>query len=88
MKMVIKAFSIVMLMAASVQVFADDADDKAWIAKCQQDNAKEGATADTVTKYCTCMNNKMSDDEKLSITAWEQKNPSEMKACEAEAGWK
>jgi hypothetical protein len=34
------------------------------------------------------MNGKMSDDEKKSISAWEQAHPKEMAACEAEAGWK
>jgi hypothetical protein len=71
----------------SVPVWAD-ADDDAWIAKCLKDNKKEGASAEIVTKYCTCMNGKMSDDEKKSISAWEQAHPKEMAACEAEAGWK
>lgn len=84
----IGAFSIAMLILASGQAFATPEEDAAWIAKCEKDNAKEGAAAGTVTKYCTCMNNKMGEEEKLSITAWEEKHPAEMKACEAEAGWK
>ena len=71
----------------SIPVWADT-DDASWISKCQNDNKKEGATPETVTKYCTCMNNKMSDDEKKSISAWEKAHPKEMAACEAEAGWK
>ena len=39
-------------------------------------------------KYCTCMNNKMSDNETRSITQSEQNHIAERKACDAEAGWK
>lgn len=63
-------------------------DDANWVAKCVKDNAKENVSVETMTKYCTCMNSKMSDGETLSITAWEQKNPKEMAACEKESGWK
>jgi hypothetical protein len=74
-------------LAVSSQVFAG-ADDEAWIAQCAKDNAKEGATAEVVKKYCTCMNGKMDDSETKSISEWEQTHPDEMKACEKEAGWK
>ncbi|WP_295442146.1 hypothetical protein [uncultured Thiodictyon sp.] len=67
---------------------ADGGDDAAWIAKCVKDNAKEGAAAATVEKYCTCMNDKMGDDETKSVSGWEKTHPAEMKACEQEAGWK
>lgn len=73
--------------AASSLAFASSDDDK-WIAKCVKDNAKEGATATVVKKYCTCMNNKMDDNETKSISNWERTHPDEMKACEKEAGWK
>ncbi len=79
-------FFMVGAMASSLSYAG--ADDAAWIAKCVADNAKEGAAAETVQKYCGCMNNKMSDNETLSITAWEKSHPKEMAACEAEAGWK
>ena len=52
-----------------------------------QDN-KGGAAAEVVLKYCTCMNNKMSDNETQSITQWEKTHATERKACDAEAGWK
>lgn len=74
-------------LTASGQVFAG-ADDEAWIAQCVKDNAKEGAKAEVVKKYCTCMNDKMSDSETKSISEWEQTHPDETKACEKEAGWK
>ena len=34
------------------------------------------------------MNNKMSSNETLSITAWEKTHPKEVAACDKEAGWK
>jgi hypothetical protein len=88
MKKILGAFSIAMLMLVSAQAFATPEDDKAWIAQCEKDNAKEGAAVGTVTKYCTCMNDKMSEEEKKSVSEWEKSHATEMKACEAEAGWK
>ena len=64
------------------------ADDAKWVARCISDNADAKVSVDIVTKYCTCMNNKMDDNETRSISAWEKANPNEMKACEKEAGWK
>lgn len=66
--------------------FANE-DDANWVARCLRDNARENASVETITKYCTCMNNKMSDNETLSITAWERTHPNAMAACEKEAGW-
>jgi hypothetical protein len=34
------------------------------------------------------MNNKMDDNETLSITAWEKKHPAERKTCDKESGYK
>jgi len=65
-----------------------DADDMKWIAKCMQDNAGASVAPEVVTKYCTCMNNKMDSNETQSISTWEKSHPTEMKACEKEAGWK
>jgi hypothetical protein len=65
-----------------------DADDAAWIKKCVGDNKREGATPEVVAAYCSCMNGKMSNDETLSITAWEKTHPAEMAACDKESGWK
>jgi hypothetical protein len=66
---------------------AATADDVKWINQCVKDN-KGGAADDVVLKYCTCMNNKMSDNETQSITQWEKTHVAERKACDAEAGWK
>ena len=62
-------------------------DDVKWINQCVADN-KGDAPANVVLKYCTCMNNKMSDDETQSITQWEKSHPKERAACDKEAGWK
>jgi hypothetical protein len=81
------AFGILCLGSASTPARAD-ADDAAWIKKCVADNAKEGASEAVVASYCSCMNNKMSSTETLSITAWEKLHPKEMAECEKESGWK
>lgn len=84
--------SLAILMTAA-GVFAAGAasaatnDDVKWINQCVADN-KGGAAEDVVLKYCTCMNNKMSDTETQSITQWEKTHATERKACDAEAGWK
>ena len=65
-----------------------DADDAAWIKRCVSDNKGEDATPTVIAAYCSCMNNKMSSSETLSITAWEKKHPKERDACSKEAGWK
>jgi hypothetical protein len=62
-------------------------DDVKWINQCVNDNKGDAAEA-VVLKYCTCMNNKMSDSETQSITQWEKTHVAEQKACDKEAGWK
>lgn len=64
------------------------ADDAKWVAKCVKDNADAKVSVEVVTKYCTCMNNKMDDNETQSITQWEKTHQTEMNACEKESGWK
>jgi hypothetical protein len=63
-------------------------DDVKWINQCLRDNKDEGAKEEVVRKYCTCMNNKMDDNETRSITQWEKANPNAAKQCSAQAGWK
>lgn len=63
------------------------ADDLKWINKCIADNKRGGASAEVVRKYCICMNEKMDDNETLTITQWEKKNPAAQRACDKEAGW-
>ena len=62
-------------------------DDVKWINQCVKDNKGDAADA-VVLKYCTCMNNKMSENETQSITQWEKSHPAERSACDKEAGWK
>ena len=62
-------------------------DDVKWINQCVSDNKDEGQSAPVVLKYCTCMNNKMSNNETRSITQWEKANPNSQEACSKEAGW-
>jgi len=62
-------------------------DDVKWINQCVTDN-KGDAPDSVVLKYCTCMNNKMSENETQSITKWEKSHPAERTACDKEAGWK
>lgn len=86
MKLMVKML-VASALVVGTSAFAG-ADDEAWIKKCVKDNAKEGATAEVVKKYCTCMNEKMDDNETKSISNWEKTHPDEMKACEKAAGWK
>jgi hypothetical protein len=74
------------LMNTSAAFAQMSADDLAWINRCIADN-KRGAAQDVVRKYCICMNEEMDDNEKLSISAWEKKNPDAVKKCDKAAGW-
>ncbi len=62
-------------------------DDVKWINACVKDN--KGAASDgVILKYCTCMNEKMDNNESQSITQWEKTHVTERKACDTESGWK
>ncbi len=87
MKLTAIMFLLAGSMAVSSSAFAD-ADDAKWVAQCLKDNADAKVSVEVVTKYCTCMNNKMDSNETKSISQWEKTHPAEMKACEKEAGWK
>ena len=63
-------------------------DDAKWVAQCVQDNKDEKVGIEVITKYCTCMNNKMSVDVTQSITTWEKSHVAERTACDKESGWK
>jgi hypothetical protein len=63
------------------------ADDTKWITECVSDNKDEGQTAPVVLAYCSCMNNRMSNNETRSITQWEKANPNAQEACSKQAGW-
>lgn len=80
---------IAMLACIATPALADKtSDDSKWIGDCVIENKDEGQPADVVTKYCTCMNNEMSDDESRSVTEWEKANPKVMDKCSKDSGWK
>ena len=86
-----KTTAAVLLLAglcfASSAALAATTDDVKWINACVKDN--KGAAADAVIlKYCTCMNNKMDNNETQSITQWEKTHVAERRACDKESGWK
>jgi hypothetical protein len=86
-----KSIAFALLLAVSVlggRAAHADADDMKWVAQCLTDNKDEKASLDVVTKYCTCMNNKMSSNETQSITQWEKTHATERTACDKEAGWR
>lgn len=85
----ITAFLVALTAAAVFSLPAlAGSDDLKWIAQCLKDNADAKVAVDVVQKYCTCMNNKMSDSETQSIIQWEKTHPKERAECDAEAGWK
>ena len=83
----IAALTIAALLTAAGSALAGS-DDAKWVARCIQDNKDEKVSIEVITKYCTCMNNKMDDNETKTITQWEKTHPAERKACDAESGWK
>jgi len=86
MKRFIAAVLFSVCALASSAAFAD-ADDAKWVAQCVSDNKDEKASIEVITKYCTCMNNKMSSNETQSITQWEKTHVAERQACDKESGW-
>jgi hypothetical protein len=74
--------------AAGAAAPAADSDDMKWIAQCIMDNKDEGKPMEVVQKYCECMNSKMSETERLSVSEWEKKHPQEEKECSEKSGWK
>ena len=87
MKPIAFALLLAASMLGSVAALAGP-DDVKWVAQCVKDNQDEKATVEVITKYCTCMNNKMSDNETQSITQWEKTHATERAACDKEAGWR
>ena len=76
------------LALASSFAMAQTADDIKWVNKCIADNKNEGAKPEVVRKYCECMNDKMDDNERKSVTEWEKTHKKEMDECSKAAGWK
>jgi hypothetical protein len=91
MKFAIAALLVAAPLFASTAAFAQamNADDVKWINQCIADNkAEPGGTPEIVRKYCMCMNEKMENNEKQSISQWEKSHKTEREACDKEAGWK
>jgi len=87
MKTAAAAFFLAASFFTSSAAVAATTDDVKWINACVKDNKGEAADA-VILKYCTCMNNKMSNNETQSITQWEKTHVAERKACDKESGWK
>ena len=92
MKSILLSSTLALLLGAAAPAIkpasAATTDDVKWINQCVDDNKNEGAKKDVILKYCTCMNNKMDDNETRSITQWEKTHKKEMDACSRQAGWK
>lgn len=86
-----KIIATVLVFAAAsytaTAAFAATTDDVKWINQCVKDNKGDASDA-VILKYCTCMNNKMDNNETQSITQWEKTHVAERKACDKESGWK
>ncbi len=86
-----KAVAVALLLGVSLLASgaANAAEDDAkWVAQCLRDNKDEKVAVEVITKYCTCMNNKMSNNETQSITQWEKTHAAERRACDKESGWR
>jgi hypothetical protein len=88
MKVLLAAFFVCLsIIITNAGAFAGS-DDAEWIAECVEDNKHASVPVEVITRYCTCMNNKMSDSETQSITEWEKAHPRERAECDKEAGWR
>ncbi len=87
MKRFIIALFICVSVMFSTYAFGDSYDAE-WVAECILDNRTANVSVEVITKYCVCMNNKMSRSESRSVSEWEKTHPRERAACDKEAGWK
>lgn len=87
MKRCMVVFWVCMAILIPCHAFGDSYDAE-WIAQCIEDNKDARVPIDVITKYCTCMNDKMSRAETRSITEWEKTHPRERAECDKEAGWR
>jgi hypothetical protein len=87
MKTTVAAIFLAASFSATTAAFAVTTDDVKWINACVKDN-KGSASDEVILKYCTCMNEKMDNNESQSITQWEKTHATERQACDKESGWK
>lgn len=88
MKYVVVALALAGSVFVSGGAALADQADAQWVARCVSDNQREAPSVEVITKYCTCMNGKMSSNETQSVSAWEKTHPTEQAACDKESGWK
>ncbi len=77
-------FAIALCLAGSVLASGTaraDSEDKLWVAQCIRDNAGSEAPTAALLKYCSCMTNKMDDDENKQVKEWEESHSAEKAAC-------
>ena len=87
MKMKLGRLFLIAFVFAGGQAWAGS-DDTKWIDKCIEDNKDEGQAPETVKRFCSCMNNKMGDNETQSVSQWEKLHKHENAECSKKAGWK
>ncbi|MEM5786057.1 MAG: hypothetical protein AAGU11_01990 [Syntrophobacteraceae bacterium] len=87
MKRCLVALSVCVSILIATPASADKYDAE-WVAECVEDNQDANVSIEVVTRYCTCMNDKMSYSETLSITEWERIHPAERAECSRQAGWR
>jgi hypothetical protein len=88
MKFALAAAALLTGVALGAPAYAG-ADDAKWVAKCVSDNSAAKVSVEIISKYCTCMNNEMDDNETRSISTWEKTSPGKvaMAKCDKASGW-
>lgn len=79
---------VAVLLPGCVAASSSSADDRRWINQCMADNRGARVSTSVVRAYCSCMNDRMSNNETRSISQWERANPRAREACERRAGWR
>ncbi len=62
--------------------------DKAWIAKCVRQLAREHPSERVLRKYCTCMHEMFEDNDDVSQSDMEHMYPPLHRSCNKSSGWK
>ncbi|MBF0273207.1 MAG: hypothetical protein HQL98_14245 [Magnetococcales bacterium] len=70
------------------EVRENRANDRAQYKQCVRENKREGQPRRTVELYCECVSDKMPDNERRSLSAWESAHPHVVRECEKRAGWR
>ncbi|NKE48052.1 hypothetical protein HB662_24960 [Roseomonas frigidaquae] len=79
---------VALLAPGCVTAQSASSDDRRWINQCLRDNRDARVSQRVVHAYCSCMNDRMSNNETRSITQWERANPRAREACERRSGWR